>query len=249
MRRFAPAFAGQTARAARFAVACRSAAAANGPTIFPRSWKHSPAARPELILRKAALSWDFDLKTGAGGPRPRVSAPGREAAGQSPAARCAASPAPLTWRDNRFRSPHETSAARRRPPLAPGDRRRPGRHAREALPRRRRHARRPCPAVLRRGAGGRHPLCGRHHRRDRSGHRQAFRSTPGPGPRSCSTTSSARSRAPASPWTTWGGCRSSPRTSRFYAEFNEVYRTYFKGPMPARAFLGAARCWAARISR
>jgi len=25
----------------------------------------------------------------------------------------------------------------------------------------------------------------------------------------------------------------------FYADFNEVYRTYFKGPMPARAFLGA----------
>jgi 2-iminobutanoate/2-iminopropanoate deaminase len=24
-----------------------------------------------------------------------------------------------------------------------------------------------------------------------------------------------------------------------YAKFNEVYRTYFKGPMPARAFLGA----------
>jgi 2-iminobutanoate/2-iminopropanoate deaminase len=24
-----------------------------------------------------------------------------------------------------------------------------------------------------------------------------------------------------------------------YAAFNEVYRTYFKGPMPARAFLGA----------
>jgi len=24
-----------------------------------------------------------------------------------------------------------------------------------------------------------------------------------------------------------------------YAEFNAVYRTYFKGPMPARAFLGA----------
>lgn len=25
----------------------------------------------------------------------------------------------------------------------------------------------------------------------------------------------------------------------YYADFNEVYRTYFKGPMPARAFLGA----------
>ena len=25
----------------------------------------------------------------------------------------------------------------------------------------------------------------------------------------------------------------------FYAAFNEVYRTYFKGPMPARAFIGA----------
>jgi 2-iminobutanoate/2-iminopropanoate deaminase len=25
----------------------------------------------------------------------------------------------------------------------------------------------------------------------------------------------------------------------YYAAFNEVYRTYFKGPMPARAFLGA----------
>lgn len=25
-----------------------------------------------------------------------------------------------------------------------------------------------------------------------------------------------------------------------YAAFNEVYRTYFKGPLPARAFLGAA---------
>jgi 2-iminobutanoate/2-iminopropanoate deaminase len=24
-----------------------------------------------------------------------------------------------------------------------------------------------------------------------------------------------------------------------YADFNEVYRTYFKGPMPARAFIGA----------
>lgn len=26
-----------------------------------------------------------------------------------------------------------------------------------------------------------------------------------------------------------------------YAAFNEVYRTYFKGPLPARAYLGAAR--------
>lgn len=26
-----------------------------------------------------------------------------------------------------------------------------------------------------------------------------------------------------------------------YAAFNEVYRTYFKGPMPARAYLGANR--------
>ena len=25
----------------------------------------------------------------------------------------------------------------------------------------------------------------------------------------------------------------------YYAAFNEVYRTYFKGPMPARAFIGA----------
>jgi 2-iminobutanoate/2-iminopropanoate deaminase len=25
----------------------------------------------------------------------------------------------------------------------------------------------------------------------------------------------------------------------YYAAFNEVYRTYFKGPLPARAFLGA----------
>lgn len=25
----------------------------------------------------------------------------------------------------------------------------------------------------------------------------------------------------------------------YYASFNEVYRTYFKGPLPARAFLGA----------
>ena len=25
-----------------------------------------------------------------------------------------------------------------------------------------------------------------------------------------------------------------------YAAFNEVYRTYFKGPLPARAFLGTA---------
>jgi len=26
-----------------------------------------------------------------------------------------------------------------------------------------------------------------------------------------------------------------------YAAFNDVYRTYFKGPLPARAYLGAAR--------
>jgi 2-iminobutanoate/2-iminopropanoate deaminase len=26
---------------------------------------------------------------------------------------------------------------------------------------------------------------------------------------------------------------------KYYADFNEVYRTYFKGPMPARAFIGA----------
>lgn len=26
-----------------------------------------------------------------------------------------------------------------------------------------------------------------------------------------------------------------------YQAFNDVYRTYFKGPMPARAYLGAAR--------
>jgi 2-iminobutanoate/2-iminopropanoate deaminase len=25
----------------------------------------------------------------------------------------------------------------------------------------------------------------------------------------------------------------------YYAAFNEVYRTYFKGPLPARAFIGA----------
>jgi 2-iminobutanoate/2-iminopropanoate deaminase len=25
----------------------------------------------------------------------------------------------------------------------------------------------------------------------------------------------------------------------YYAQFNEVYRTYFKGPLPARAFIGA----------
>jgi 2-iminobutanoate/2-iminopropanoate deaminase len=27
---------------------------------------------------------------------------------------------------------------------------------------------------------------------------------------------------------------------KYYGDFNDVYRTYFKGPLPARAFIGAA---------
>ena len=58
-------------------------------------------------------------------------------------------------------------------------------------------------------------------------------------PRWCSTTSRRRWRRPVTPWTIWCGCRSSPPDLKDYADFNAVYRTYFKGPLPARAFIGA----------